>query len=138
MFNKILLAADGSEHSVKAATYAKELTRKYQTVVEVAYVVNGEDAKADVINKNDPFEIEKAREERLDLVREQFRESGFQANLHILHGDPGTVLLEFLEENDFDCVILGSRGLSKLQTFLLGSVSNKVAKEASCSVLIIK
>lgn len=138
MFKKILLAADGSEHSLKAAEYAREFVERYNTRVEVAYVVNGTDAKADVIHHNDPFEIEKAREDRIDLVRNQFREAGFEAALHILYGEPGSTLLDFIKEHEFDCVILGSRGLSRLQTFLLGSVSHKVAKEAPCSVLVVK
>lgn len=138
MFEKILLAADGSKHSLKAAQYAKEFVQRYNTTVEIAYVVNGTDAKADVIHHNDPFEIEKARENRIDLVREQFQDAGFETALHILYGEPGSTLLEFIKEHGFDCVILGSRGLSRLQTFLLGSVSHKVAREAPCSVLVVK
>lgn len=65
MFKKIMVAADGSDHSVQAAEYARELAVKFGGSVDVVYVVNGENARADALHHNDPFEIEKARKEKL-------------------------------------------------------------------------
>lgn len=138
MFNRILVAADGSDHSVKAAEYAREMATRFGGEVDVAYVVNGENARADVLHHNDPFEIEKARKEKIGVVRAQFEKADFDYKLHILHGEPGPTLVEFINEQKYDCVVLGSRGLNKLQTFLLGSVSHKVAKQVDCSVLVVK
>lgn len=138
MFKKILLAADGSEHSVRAAEYARSLAENYEGAVDVCYVVDGENAKADVLHNNDPFEIELARKEKIRQVREQFEHADYPYELHILHGEPGPTLVEFINGRDYDCVIIGSRGLNKLQTFILGSVSHKIAKRVNCPVLIVK
>lgn|SRR5699024_102683 len=138
MFKKIMVAADGSDHSVQAAEYARELAVKFGGSVDVVYVVNGENARADALHHNDPFEIEKARKEKISQVRAEFEEAQFDYELHILHGDPGPTLVEFVETEGYDCVVLGSRGLNKLQKFLLGSVSHKVAKRVNCPVLIVK
>lgn len=138
MFKKILLAADGSEHSVRAAEYARALAEKFEGQISVVYVVDGESAKADVLHHNDPFEIDMARKEKIRQVREQFESSDFDYELTILHGEPGPTLVEFANDHEFDCVIVGSRGLNKLQTFILGSVSHKLAKRVQCPVLIVK
>jgi len=138
MFKKILLAADGSDHSVRAAEYARSLAEKFEGTIDVCYVVDGENAKADVLHHNDPFEIEMARKEKILQVREQFELADYPYELHILHGEPGPTLVEFVNERDYDCVIVGSRGLNKVQTFILGSVSHKIAKRVNCPVLIVK
>jgi hypothetical protein len=51
-----------------------------------------------------------------------------------LSGDPGPKIVDYANENQFDPVVIGSRGLNPLQEFVLGSVSHKVAKRADCSV----
>lgn len=138
MFKHILVAADGSDHSVRAAEYARSLADKYGGTVDVAYVVEGEMAKADVLHHNDPFEIELARQEKVRRVREQFEGADYECQLHILHGEPGPALVDFANGQNFDCVVVGSRGLNNFQTLILGSVSHKVAKRVSCPVLIVK
>lgn len=138
MFTRILVAVDGSVHSVKAAEYARKMAISFGGEVDVAYVVNGEAARADVLYNNDLFEIEKARKEKIGVVRTQYKEADFEYKLHILHGEPGPTLVEFINEEEYACVVLGSRGLNNLQTFLLGSVSHKVAKQVNCSVLVVK
>jgi len=133
-----MLAADGSAHAVRAAEYARSLAEKFGGRIDVCYVVDGEHAKADVLHHNDPFEIESARKEKIRQVREQFESADFPYELHILHGEPGPTIVQFANSKQYDCVIVGSRGLNKLQTFILGSVSHKIAKRVNCPVLIVK
>ncbi|WP_353616264.1 universal stress protein [Clostridium sp. 1xD42-85] len=45
LFQNILLAADGSSHSVRSTEYTVELAEKFSSQVEVVYVVDGETAK---------------------------------------------------------------------------------------------
>ncbi|MEC0703363.1 universal stress protein, partial [Bacillus spizizenii] len=54
------------------------------------------------------------------------------------HGEPGPTIVSYANENQFDMLIVGSRGLNSLQEMVLGSVSHKVAKRANCPVLIVK
>ena len=46
--------------------------------------------------------------------------------------------LDYAREHAIDCIVAGSRGLSRIQGWLLGSVSRKLVHYAECSVLIIK
>lgn len=138
MFTKILLATDGSDYSKKATEHAIELAKRFNGTIDMVYVVDGKTAKADVLHSGNKFEIEKKRKERLQPIKELVVESGVEYTTHILHGEAGPTIVDFANKHQFDCVVIGSRGLNELQTFILGSVSHKVAKRANCPVLIVR
>lgn len=56
----------------------------------------------------------------------------------ILHGHPKTVILDVAEKWGADLIVLGPHGMSGIERFLLGSVSQAVALHAKCSVEIVR
>ncbi|WP_088102055.1 universal stress protein [Halalkalibacter urbisdiaboli] len=136
MFQRILLATDGSEHSLRATEKAKALLKGGEGTVDVVYVVSGDTSKTEVLNSYSKIEIEKKRKDKLKNVEEAL--AGFDYTIHILHGEPGPTIVKFANERNYDCVVLGSRGLNRLQSLVLGSVSHKVAKRVTSPVLIVK
>lgn len=138
MFKRILLAVDGSDHSIKATDYSIELANKFEGTIDVVYVVDADTSKKDAALHTNQFEIEKKRKERVLPIRSRLDEAKVIFGTHTLHGEPGSVIVQFAKEREFDCIVIGSRGLNQLQSILLGSVSHKVAKRAECPVLIIK
>ncbi|WP_163971123.1 universal stress protein [Oceanobacillus halotolerans] len=138
MFTKILLATDGSDHSVRSTHYATELAEKFGATIGVVYVVDGSTSKTDVLHHTDKFEVKKKRKEKIKKVEDVLQNTGIEYEIHILHGEPGPTIVSFANKNEFDCVVIGSRGLNEFQTFILGSVSHKVAKRVNCPVLIVK
>lgn len=138
MFKRILLAVDGSENSIRSTHHAIALAENFNGAIDVLYVVDGNKAKEDVLHATNKFEIEKKRKEKLNPIRELLKQSVAEFNTHVLHGEPGPEIVAFANEKGFDCVVIGSRGLNNLQSFILGSVSHKVAKRADCPVLIVK
>ena len=129
MFKKIALATDGSDHSIRASRYAVSLATQYHGSIDVLYVIDGDRAKKDnLYYKKD--EIAKKRREDIYEVEQLLKESGVPYAIKILHGEPGPTLIKYVESESSDCIVLGSRGLNNFQTFLLGSVSDKVAKRS--------
>ena len=57
---------------------------------------------------------------------------------HLIEGRPSDKIVEIAKERKIDLIILGNRGLSSIKEFILRSVSDRVAHDAECSVLIIK
>jgi len=53
-------------------------------------------------------------------------------------GDAATEILAYAKENRVDLIVCGSRGLSEITGWLLGSVSRKLVHYAGYSVLIVK
>ncbi len=74
----------------------------------------------------------------LDKSLEIIRSLGLEATAELRRGDAATEILAFAEEKKIDLIITGSRGLSRFQGWLLGSVSRKLVHYAPCSVLIVK
>ena len=52
--------------------------------------------------------------------------------------DPADEILKLSERDSYDLIVLGTRGLSGIRKFLLGSVSSKITEHAKCAVLTVK
>ncbi|WP_017729273.1 universal stress protein [Halalkalibacterium ligniniphilum] len=138
MFQRILLASDGSEHALRAADKAIELIEGNKGTIDVIYVIDGATSKSDVLYYGNKEEIAKKRRKKMKGIEEKLFKNKIEYNVHILQGEPGPTIVKFANERDYDCVVIGSRGLNQFQSLVLGSVSHKVAKRVKCPVMIIK
>jgi nucleotide-binding universal stress UspA family protein len=64
--------------------------------------------------------------------------AGLKAETFLLRGDAATEIIEYVKAHGVDLIVAGSRGLSQVRGWLLGSVSRKLIHYASCSVLVVK
>ena len=71
-------------------------------------------------------------------VARDAQERGIDVDTHTREGHPAEVILEVATEQEADLIVIGSRGLSGVRRFLLGSVSAKVSEHAPCSVMIVR
>jgi len=76
--------------------------------------------------------------ELLEQTQFQLRESGIESSTVLERGDAATQIIEYAKEQEIDLIVAGSRGLSQVQSWLLGSLSRKLVHYAGCSVLIVK
>ncbi|MGB9859983.1 MAG: universal stress protein [Moorellaceae bacterium] len=139
MFHKILLGYDGSPHARKALKAALDLAQKYGaeiTAVSVAHLPDFADTRDEVNGA-----LEDARNffaQVLEQARELAAREGITLNTKVVPGHPADKLVSLAEEEGYDLIVLGARGLSGIKRFLLGSVSEAVVRLASCPVLIVK
>ena len=131
----ILLAYDGSDFSKKALDKAISMSDEDEKIV-VLYVIpeaildEFSDMKPDVTKAtawdivNQAIEIINAREKQgIGVVRE---------------GDIAAEIIHYARELECSLILIGSKGMSKIGRFSLGSVAENVAKNAETAVLIIK
>ncbi|MBT2669079.1 universal stress protein [Bacillus sp. ISL-4] len=139
MYKKILLATDGSEHSKRAAEQAISIAKcNEDSSIDVVYVVDNDRSKTEVLNNWNSANLNDLRKKRMKFVENKAKEAGVKFQINILNGEPGPTIVNYANKNNFELVIIGSRGLNSLQELMLGSVSHKVAKRANCPVLIVK
>lgn len=74
----------------------------------------------------------------IDHALSQFENCGIDVEGVLLWGDAATEIIEYSKEHNIDLIVAGSRGLSQMRGFLLGSVSRKLVHYSGCSVLIVK
>lgn len=138
MFNRILIATDGSENAASAVEHAAALARAAGSErVTVLHVCPA--CSADLDPRQDNQELAQR------LVREASEAfAGTPAEVHVrvevdYHPeDVADGITDIAQEEGADIIVLGSRGLSGIRGMLLGSVSSKVLQEAHCPVLVIK
>jgi nucleotide-binding universal stress UspA family protein len=138
MFKRILLATDGSEHSIRAADKAIALASlQPDAEINIVYVIDAKQSKDDVLQHWGTDASDK-RKYKLQLIEQKAKHAEVKYETIILHGEPGPAIVEYANEHTYDALVIGSRGLNTFQEMVLGSVSHKVAKRAKCPVMIVK
>jgi nucleotide-binding universal stress UspA family protein len=63
---------------------------------------------------------------------------GVEVETHARKGHPAEVIIDIANQVQADLIVVGSRGLTGIQRYLLGSVSSKVSEHAHCNVMIVR
>jgi nucleotide-binding universal stress UspA family protein len=141
MFDRILVAFDGSSQARRAITVATEIAARFHATLTLAVVRPPGPASADAyLESLVPFSDEgKALVSIVEEVREKALARGAVAvDLVQLRGEVVETLLAWLERHPQDLLVVGSRGLSRGRRLLLGSVSSGLVSEAPCPVLVVR
>jgi nucleotide-binding universal stress UspA family protein len=145
---RLLVAIDGSEASLNAVQLAAELAEKFQAELMLIDVVeNGsppdwalaKHAQLDQVRGDMGLFAESFARDALKTARARTLAHGAEPSRSELRfGDAAEEILKFREETEADAIIVGSRGLGRLAGMLLGSISQKVAARAPCTVVIVR
>lgn len=140
MYKKILVPVDGSEGGWKALAAAKEVAEAGKAELVVMTVVQ---VFAGASIMPIPVESGKINEELSNiaddiLAQAKEKVGGVKAEFVAAPGRPSKVIVDTVKKSGADLVVIGSRGLSGLAEFFLGSVSSEVAQLSPVSVLIVK
>ena len=148
MFEKILVAIDGSTHSERAAAAGIEMARLYGGVVTVLYVIDKSKEYAplgDLLSKvvEDPFAamwdtLKKQGEEAINRVEEMAKTAGVSSAREIIEGYPADTIISVAEKENMNLIVVGYIGATGLERFLLGSVADKVVRNSKVPVLVVR
>jgi nucleotide-binding universal stress UspA family protein len=85
-------------------------------------------------------EVEKQLQTVLSDALKEAKEKrpSISISMRLLKGRPADTIVQTAQEEGFDIIVVGSRGLSGMGELVLGSVSDRVADLATCPVLIVK
>ncbi|CEH30316.1 universal stress protein [Aneurinibacillus migulanus] len=148
MFNKILVAIDGSEMGNKALEAAISIAQEQNARISLLHV--GRDAVTSsymiggiaYIPEDYIVEMEeslkKEGEALLNEAKAKAEAASVPAEAFYVKGDPARQILDRAEEGGYHLIVIGSRGLSGFKEMMLGSVSHKVSQLSKCPVLIVK
>jgi len=146
---KILVAVDPSQYSQEAVRFVKSVEWPKKSELFLIHVIEMKDAPP-LLPSGGPSNwdrvISQARGKLfteakafLDHTKQEiFEERHLPIQSLVMEGLPGAEILQVVEDNKIDLVIIGTRGLSNVKRFLLGSTSDWVMREAPCSVLLVR
>lgn len=134
--NKILVAYDGSDNSKEALSQAVELAKCTTSSIILLTVLP---STTRMFAFDDLLVPDTFKSKALKMVKEAAnRIQGISVTGIIREGDIASEILKASEDLGCDLIVIGSRGLGKIDRFLLGSVAEKVMKHSSKSVLMTR
>ncbi len=139
LFNKILIATDGSKYSQKAVQEGLAIARFHKAKVYALYVIDTM-AFATATGMPAPENLYDVLEDegKKAVQRVKDEAQGVDVEPVVLTGHPSSEIVGFAKNNQVDLIVTGSLGKSGIEELLLGSVADKVIRTAACPVLVVK
>lgn len=139
MFEKILVAVDGSVNSDRAVAAAAELSGAHESKLAVCHAFHIPDHyRSDLADELEDALMDDARR-ILKHAAGVAERSGVTAEQKLLKkGHPAEAILAFAEEFGASLIVVGVRGRTPDQGRAMGSVSSAVSERAECSVLLVR
>jgi nucleotide-binding universal stress UspA family protein len=117
----VLVGTDGSITAGRAVARAVRIATAMRSRLIVAYVGDTETGRTVV-----------------DSCRQQHADAGIEIETALLAGDPADAIIGYAEAEQVDLIVVGNKGMTGAQRFLLGSVPNKISHNADRDVLIVQ
>lgn len=140
MFEKVLLAVDGSEHALRSARTAADLARALNSK-EFRIVVAYDFLPSYLGEPNLQYAIDARIEESQKIMQAAVDAVGdipCEIHTEMIEASPAEAIISVASTRESDVIVMGSRGHGTLAGLLLGSTSQKVLAHAPCPVLIIR
>jgi nucleotide-binding universal stress UspA family protein len=132
VFKRILFPTDFSQYADKALEYVIGLKAiGVEKVIQVYVVETGEEYPVSMARKRRSKATLKEREEL-------FRQQGLEVESHVLLGTPYKEILKIADKEDVSMIVIGCHGKGLFDEVIIGSVSDRVTREAKVPVLLVK
>ena len=139
MFEKILVAIDGSPASEKALAAAVELAGHCKAELTALSVADVPEVVATV---GEVEELRKGTESHLRQIGEAAvayaSSRGIALRSVVVRGHAADAIVRYAETEGADLVVVGQHGHSRIARFFLGSTTDRVSEHCPCTVMIVK
>lgn len=138
MYQHILLPTDGNEGTERAAEHAIDLAKTYGASLHVLFAVEvrGVDLLEEPNLGKFREDLEAKGAKALEDVEVRAEEAGVTTVTTLLNDDPREAILTYADENHIDLIVMG-QGREGLSRLLLGSVTDRIIREAAVPVLVV-
>ena len=147
MIDAILVATDASPAANRALAMAIEMAGKHGARLDIIYVIREMQIPAKLRKMAEVENLASTRGDVLMFVANQVleeaaeraRKNGVESvKTYVGSGDPSSAIINHAKRRKNDLVVLGTRGLSKAEGLLLGSVSRKVLNLCKINCLVVR
>ncbi len=131
-FKNILCPVDFDPNSLMALRLAADLARENKATLDLLHVVALPPAPEVAL----PFgQMERAARSRLEKLARQKLDGKVRYQIRVMLGDPSSEVLQVAKRSGAGLIVMATHGRKGLRHLFLGSVAERVVREAPCPVL---
>ncbi len=135
---KLLVAFDGSEQSEKAYRQALEIASKFSACMIVLAVARPPEPPVAVEMEAVLESAVEHYETYFKRLKEAAESLGVDVRFEVRAGHPAEQIVLMAGDENADAIVMGHRGESFFQRWLLGSVAKRVLSYAHCTVIVVR
>jgi len=140
LYEKILIATDGSEYTKNAVDYGIDLAKNTGAKLLTIFVIDT--AAFASIPMDAAWEsmyelLKQEGDAAIKYVTDKAKAEGLEVEGNLIEGHPADEIIKYSEKNSVSLIIMGTLGKSGLDRFLLGSVAEKVVRNSKIPVLVV-
>lgn len=138
-YKNIVIATDGTEYIKKAIDAGLEIAELTGSIVHAIYVtdspsVSPTSSEWEMVEKN----IKKDVDEAMKYIREESKKRNIILKEVSVEGNPAPEIINYSNVINADLIVVGATGKKTLERIVLGSVSEKIVRNAKTKVLVVK
>ncbi|RSL34279.1 universal stress protein [Salibacterium salarium] len=140
-YNNVLVAVDGSEESKIALKKALDLAKENSASLTIVHIIDTRTfATIEQYDRTIVSRAENYGQELLEQYEEEAKQAGIEDVTTVIDfGSPKSKIpKDIAKQYNIDLIITGATGLNAVERMLIGSVSEAIARQAACDVLIVR
>jgi nucleotide-binding universal stress UspA family protein len=143
MYSKILVPIDGSETSIRALDHALKLAKIHGSKINMISVIDelklpfGAQFRLWATESHERLIRASLESLNNEMVRVKETNPSIEVDASIHEGDPASTIVRIAEEEGYDLIIMGKKGLNPIEDLVMGSVTRKVVKQSKVTVTVV-
>ena len=135
---RILVPIDGSKNSFRGLDKAVSVAKQGESSITGLFVIPTLPSEFVAFRTFVNTSIHKQYQNFTKKAKEKCSKNGIDFIDIIEFGQEGPTIVSFAKKNNFDLIVMGSRGLGSVREFFLGSTSNYVLHKSKIPVMLVK
>jgi len=137
MYDAVLCPTDGSETADAALDVATAVADTHGATLHVLNVADTNQPSLARIEGQVRDVLEGEGRDVVDEAASKARQSGVDVVAEVIQGGPSRTICDYVTDRGIDLVVMGSRGKSTMKQIVLGSVTERVVRNAAAPVLVV-
>lgn len=136
-YDTILVPTDGSDAVDSAIEHALELAEAFNSTVHALYVADTNRDSVTLVGTDVVDALVEVGDEAVESIVKRGENRGVPVVDEVVQGDPTTTIVDYAAGHDIDLIVMSSHGRRGLPRYLLGSVTERVARTTDVPVMIV-
>ena len=143
MYSKILVPIDGSDTSIRALNHAVNLAKIHDSRIDMISVIDelklpfGAQFRLWAQESHERLTRTILESLNKEMVRVKEENPSMEIDASIHNGDPADTIIKIAEEEVYDLIVMGKKGVNLVEELVIGSVTRKVVKESKVTVTVV-